>query len=83
MRRPRRDLALALRACAPKGLRVISDALALRVPDRLGCAAPISRPRERIDRLIDQGSTFFELGLWAAWEMYGEWGGAPSAGYGA
>ena len=23
---------------------------------------------------------FFELGLWAAWEMYAEWGGAPSAG---
>ena len=23
--------------------------------------------RERIDRLIDQGSSFFELGLWAAW----------------
>ncbi len=23
---------------------------------------------------------FFELGLWAAWNMYAEWGGAPSAG---
>src|SRR5262249_7982244 len=23
---------------------------------------------------------FFELGLWAAWNMYQDWGGAPSAG---
>src|SRR5262245_5579288 len=36
--------------------------------------------RERIARLIDPKSSFFELGLWAAWEMYQEWGGAPSAG---
>src|SRR5437762_12841065 len=36
--------------------------------------------RERIDLLIDSGSEFFELGLWAAWNMYKEWGGAPSAG---
>jgi acetyl-CoA carboxylase carboxyltransferase component len=36
--------------------------------------------RERIEKLIDPGSDFFELGLWAAWGMYREWGGAPSAG---
>ena len=36
--------------------------------------------RERIDRLLDPDTTFFELGLWAAWEMYQDWGGAPSAG---
>ncbi|MBL9122721.1 MAG: acyl-CoA carboxylase subunit beta [Planctomycetaceae bacterium] len=36
--------------------------------------------RERIDKLIDPGTSFFELGLFAAWEMYQEWGGAPSAG---
>src|SRR3954447_22142055 len=36
--------------------------------------------RERIARLIDPGTSFFELGLWAAWGMYREWGGAPSAG---
>jgi 3-methylcrotonyl-CoA carboxylase beta subunit len=36
--------------------------------------------RERIGRLIDPHSSFFELGLWAAWGMYREWGGAPSAG---
>jgi acetyl-CoA carboxylase carboxyltransferase component len=36
--------------------------------------------RERISRLIDPGTSFFELGLWAAWGMYAEWGGAPAAG---
>ena len=36
--------------------------------------------RERIEKLIDPGSAFFELGLYAAYEMYEEWGGAPSAG---
>src|SRR6202795_4832860 len=36
--------------------------------------------RERIARLIDPSSSFFELGLYAAWEMYQEWGGAPAAG---
>src|SRR5579859_5988294 len=36
--------------------------------------------RERIARLIDPGSQFFELGVYAAYEMYQEWGGAPAAG---
>jgi len=36
--------------------------------------------RERIEKLVDPGSPFFELGLYAAFEMYEEWGGAPSAG---
>src|SRR5690349_10178374 len=36
--------------------------------------------RERIAKLIDPGSQFFELGIYAAFEMYEEWGGAPSAG---
>jgi acetyl-CoA carboxylase carboxyltransferase component len=36
--------------------------------------------RERIAKLIDPGSPFFELGLYAAYEMYQEWGGAPAAG---
>ena len=35
--------------------------------------------RERIERLVEAGS-FFELGLWAGWNMYAAWGGAPSAG---
>jgi len=36
--------------------------------------------RERIARLIDADTEFFELGSYAAWGMYEEWGGAPSAG---
>jgi acetyl-CoA carboxylase carboxyltransferase component len=36
--------------------------------------------RERIARLVDGPAAFFELGLWAAWGMYRDWGGAPSAG---
>jgi 3-methylcrotonyl-CoA carboxylase beta subunit len=35
--------------------------------------------RERIARLIDADSTFFEFGRFAAWGMYGEWGPAPAA----
>jgi 3-methylcrotonyl-CoA carboxylase beta subunit len=35
--------------------------------------------RERISQLIDPGSRLFELGLYAAYEMYAEWGGAPAA----
>ena len=36
--------------------------------------------RERIAQLIDPGTEFFELGLWAGWNMYQEWGGAACAG---
>jgi 3-methylcrotonyl-CoA carboxylase beta subunit len=36
--------------------------------------------RERIAKLIDPGTEFFELALYAAYEMYEEWGGAPAAG---
>lgn len=36
--------------------------------------------RERIEKLIDAGSFFQELGLWCAYEMYKEYGGAPGAG---
>ena len=36
--------------------------------------------RERIDRLVDPGTFFQELGLFAAHGMYAEHGGAPAAG---
>ncbi|MFO0860341.1 MAG: acyl-CoA carboxylase subunit beta [Phycisphaerales bacterium] len=36
--------------------------------------------RERIEKLVDQGSTFQEYGLWCAYGMYKEHGGAPAAG---
>lgn len=37
-------------------------------------------PRERIQYLIDKGSEFIELGAFAAFEMYEEYGGCPAAG---
>ena len=36
--------------------------------------------RERLAHLIDKDMPFFELGIYAAYEMYEEWGGAPAAG---
>ncbi|MHC4845027.1 MAG: acyl-CoA carboxylase subunit beta [Planctomycetota bacterium] len=36
--------------------------------------------RERIALLLDKGTEFFELGLYAAHEMYEEWGEVPAAG---
>ncbi len=36
--------------------------------------------RDRLKRLLDTDTSWMELGLWAGWEMYSEWGGAPAAG---
>ena len=36
--------------------------------------------RERIGHLLDKESSFFEVGLWAAYKMYSEWGNVPAAG---
>ena len=36
--------------------------------------------RERVALLIDPGTDFLELGIYAAHGMYEEWGGAPGAG---
>ena len=36
--------------------------------------------RERLGLLLDADSEWLELGLWAAYGMYEEWGGAPGAG---
>ena len=36
--------------------------------------------RERLKLLLDEGTVFLELGLWAAYGMYEEFGGAPGAG---
>ncbi|QEG22613.1 acyl-CoA carboxylase subunit beta [Mariniblastus fucicola] len=35
--------------------------------------------RERIAALLDDPDGFLEIGRWAAWEMYQEWGGSISA----
>jgi 3-methylcrotonyl-CoA carboxylase beta subunit len=36
--------------------------------------------RERLELLLDPNTPFLELGLYAAHQMYEEWGGAPAAG---
>ena len=36
--------------------------------------------RERIGQLLDKDAQFFELGLWAAYKMYQEWGNIVAAG---
>jgi 3-methylcrotonyl-CoA carboxylase beta subunit len=36
--------------------------------------------RERLRLLLDEGTELLELGLWAAYGMYGDYGGAPAAG---
>src|SRR5216684_3370413 len=36
--------------------------------------------RERLARLLDDAASFFELGLWAGYRMYPDWGEVPAAG---
>jgi 3-methylcrotonyl-CoA carboxylase beta subunit len=36
--------------------------------------------RERLARLLDGDTKFFEIGLWAAYKMYEQWGRVPAAG---
>ncbi len=36
--------------------------------------------RERVEALIDEGTELLEIGAFAAWDLYKEWGGAPAAG---
>jgi 3-methylcrotonyl-CoA carboxylase beta subunit len=36
--------------------------------------------RERLNHLLDKDSPFFEIGLWAAYKMYEQWGKIPAAG---
>ena len=36
--------------------------------------------RERIDLLVDDNTRFLELGIYAAWNMYNEYGSPPAAG---
>jgi acetyl-CoA carboxylase carboxyltransferase component len=37
-------------------------------------------PRERIDYLVDKNSAFIEIGAFAGYEMYEEYGGCPAGG---
>jgi 3-methylcrotonyl-CoA carboxylase beta subunit len=36
--------------------------------------------RDRLSHLLDKDAAFFEIGLWAAYKMYEQWGKIPAAG---
>ncbi len=57
-------------------LQQCGGAKAIESQHKKGCLTA----RERISKLIDPETSFFELGLYAAFGMYEEWGGAPAAG---
>ncbi|MDR3617753.1 MAG: carboxyl transferase domain-containing protein [Paludisphaera borealis] len=74
----------------PRDLRGLTEEFAA-IEDRIhlgGGSEAIARQhakgrktaRERIECLLDADTPKLEIGLWAAHEMYTEWGGAPSAG---
>jgi 3-methylcrotonyl-CoA carboxylase beta subunit len=73
-----------------EALRVLMAALRVEEDEiRLGGGAKAAEAqrakgrltvRERLRLLLDEGTEFLELGLWAAHGMYGEYGGAPAAG---
>jgi 3-methylcrotonyl-CoA carboxylase beta subunit len=73
-----------------EALRVLMAALRVEEAEiRLGGGAKAAEAqkakgrltvRERLKLLLDEGSEFLELGLWAAYRMYEEYGGAPAAG---
>ena len=80
----------ATRQSPPQSLReTTAEYLALEAKIREGGGkAAIDRQhekgrltaRERVTLLIDPGTSFQEYGLWAAFGMYKEYGGAPAAG---
>lgn len=37
-------------------------------------------PRERVDYLVDEGTRFFEFGIFAGYDQYEEYGGCPAGG---
>src|ERR1700761_8740017 len=73
-----------------EALRVLMAALRVEEDEiRLGGGAKAAEAqrakgrltvRDRLKLLLDEGSEFLELGLWAARGMYEEYGGAPAAG---
>jgi acetyl-CoA carboxylase carboxyltransferase component len=76
----------------PQAGKLLAQARELaEIEDRLrqgGGAGAIARQhekgrmtaRERIAKLLDPDTRVLETGLWTAYEMYPEWGGAPAAG---
>lgn len=78
-----------MEAIAASSLKKLSDTLAEEEKLlRLGGAAAGQQrqkklgrltARERLQELLDADKPFFELGLWAGWKMYEEWGELPAA----
>lgn len=58
---------------------LLEDEIQIRNQKKSGKSNRLS-VRERLDKLLDKDAPFFEMGLWAAHEMYSEWGNFPAAG---
>ena len=52
----------------------------MRRPSCASTRRGAERARERITLLLDADTPSLELGLWAGFEVYDEWGGVPAAG---
>src|ERR1043165_2204767 len=69
-------------------LRILTDSFLMQEADLREGKSGIERQirlgrltvRERLNLLLDEPNHFFELGLWAAYKMYEEWGNIPAAG---
>ena len=71
-------------------LRQLTDKIATQEESLRGGGGDLGRERQkrvgrltvrqRLHQLFDQDEPFFEIGLWAAYEMYPEWGDIPAAG---
>jgi 3-methylcrotonyl-CoA carboxylase beta subunit len=74
----------------PTTLRAMTDQILRQESDLRQGGGPVGQARqrklgrlpvrERIERLLDPGAAFFEIGLWAAYGMYPDVGGVPAAG---
>jgi 3-methylcrotonyl-CoA carboxylase beta subunit len=93
LRTPRslvRIMSVSATPAAPKTLRQFADDLTVAEAQLRegGGKAGLDRQhrlgrlfvRERLEHLLDPGTPFFELGLWAAFGMYKEFGKATAAG---
>ena len=58
---------------------LLEDEIQLKNQKKSGKSNRLS-VRERLDKLLDKDTPFFEMGLWAGYEMYSEWGDFPAAG---
>src|SRR3954452_3847878 len=77
-------------AAPPHTLRALTDQILQQESDLRQGGGPAGQARqrklgrlpvrERIERLLDPGAPFLEIGLWAAYGMYADVGGVPAAG---